>query len=321
MPSSGPAEAHRPSGRGLDSFPSPGYLPSGAVLSSSRSPGRRPPASREGRWKSFPGQRGRHRRRLHVRHISRGSRYTLYRRPRCPSSYLLGGLPDASESDDFPKPSISPVPLIGPDGFKGLDVDGFANERPSPPNRADLPQGQGLDHDVSEGGGLSRARNDRKEGGVGGELTEPLVPAASADQVEPVDRFPGETHELVECPAIFQGQALQDATHGLGRRQGRPLARAPAKSADGFGHARRVQEIRAVRVNKGPERRSFVRESGQLVIAKSPVRGPFLAALLQQPEAGDVLEKAGAAGDSSLVGEIGGEDIGVDQGGGQLPPT
>src|SRR4030043_2246693 len=175
MPSSGPAEAHRPSGRGPDSFPSPGFLPSGAVLSSSRSRGRRPPASRVGRWKSFPGQRGRHRRRLPVRLISRGSRHRLYRRPRCPSSYLLGGLPDTSEPDDFPKPSISLVPLIGPDGFKGLDVDGFANDRPDLSNRADMPQGKGLDHDVSEGGGLGGARNDRKAGGVGGELTDPLA--------------------------------------------------------------------------------------------------------------------------------------------------
>src|SRR4030067_2721225 len=110
------------------------------------------------------------------------------------------------------------------------------------------------------------------------------VAASPSDHMDLIDRLPGQSAEFVECPAVFKSQTLQDAARGRGRGPGRFLSRAQAKTTDGLNHAWRVHEIRAVRVNKGPERRGFSDPPGQLLIAPSPARSPFLPAPLHNTE-------------------------------------
>ena len=111
-----------------------------------------------------------------------------------------------------------------------------------------------------------------------------------------------------------EGQALEDAADdgpGLDRLG---LPGAGAELADPLRHVARGREAAVVRVDERAQGRGLRGERDELV---EPVVAALLrpgpAALVQEPEAGDVAEQADRAGDAALVGQVRGEGPVVDQ--------
>jgi hypothetical protein len=114
-----------------------------------------------------------------------------------------------------------------------------------------------------------------------------------------VDRGAGDRDELVGDPGGRRGDGLEDAAHHLGT--GGPGAE-PGRGPDLRLHVGRRQEAGIGKVN-GPDRPGHAgRRRDQLLDGRV---APCGAALLEEPEAGHVLQEADTAERPGLIGEVG----------------
>ena len=98
------------------------------------------------------------------------------------------------------------------EGFLGqeeLDGKRFFDDLAQMLARFDVAEGERLDEDVADGGGLDRTGDDLHAGGIGGELVEELAAAAAADDVEFLDLMADEAFERAEGFGVSQREAFQ----------------------------------------------------------------------------------------------------------------
>ena len=180
--------------------------------------------------------------------------------------------------------------------------------------RGELAEPHGLHDEVADCGRLDGAGEDGQPGGACGPPAEELVLRAAADDVHLGGGRAGRVLQQANRLRVPEGQALQDAAGdgpGLDRLS---LSGAGAELADPLRHVPRGREAAVVRVDERAQGRGLGRERDELV---EPVVAAFLrpgpAALVQEPEAGDVAEQAGRPGDATFVGQVRGEGPVVDQ--------
>jgi len=183
----------------------------------------------------------------------------------------------------------------------------------------ELTGGESLDEDVAEGGGLDRSGEDTTAGGVGGHLAEEGIASAAADDVDDRDRLAGDHFETLDDPAVFEGEAFQDAAHG-GARAGRGrLAALDAEVGEAGGHVSWGDKGRVIGVDEvGKGGRSFGEADKVGVGVALSLEPPGAATLLEEPESHNVLEEANGIEDTNLVREIGGHGGGRQDGAGGL---
>ena len=159
--------------------------------------------------------------------------------------------------------------------------------------------------DIAGGGGLDGSGLDAESGGVGGHLIEEFVLPAAAHDVERGRHLGHELGEAADHAAVFEGEALKDGANQLGIVGWSGLAGFFDPIENRLRHVAGLLELGCVGVDK----RRGLGLSGHLdhcaIVDIFALFGPDAAAFLEEPHAGDVREKAGAAFETLLVREAG----------------
>ena len=136
-------------------------------------------------------------------------------------------------------------------------------------------------------------------------MGEEGILATAADDVEHVEREGGQFLEPVEDGAIAEREGFHDETCNLCIGLGDGLTGLLAVFADGTEHRGRIGEHRVVGVDERTEGFAALlhfAEGLEVVVLAHAL--PFLAALFENPHAGDVLEETCGAFDTAFVGEV-----------------
>ncbi len=225
--------------------------------------------------------------------------------PGCGSDARRRGLTPA---DDLRQPSGYRADARRP-GLVAAQVLGRPDERPQAFEIArQQPVRAGLDEDVAERRRLDRPGDHRQPAGVGGELAEQRVAGAAADEVDDVDRAPGQARRVARRSARYAGARLSrmhrtSAGRDRRRRAGRPRGRRPRSApacrpaAGTTGSSGSMTRTAGRQLAGGGEQRRRGR-------SRRPVALPGPHRLLQQPQAHHVAQVADRAVDAALVGEV-----------------
>lgn len=168
-----------------------------------------------------------------------------------------------------------------------------------------MAEGDGLEDDVAERGGFDRSGDDGATSGVGCELVQQFVLAATTDDVKHLSFQAGDFFDLTQGAVVLQGEAFQDTAGDGSGSDGFWLFRFAAKRGDLGGHAAGGDEARVGEVDDRGERRGISGEFGEgAVVDVVAFGGPLAAAFLDHPQADDVFQKTHGAAVAEFIGEI-----------------
>ena len=118
----------------------------------------------------------------------------------------------------------------------------------------------------------------------------------------------GDGREQVDRLRVLQRETLEDAAHDRARLDRLRLACVRAERAHPRRHVAGIGEGGVVGIDERLQRGRVLRERDELVERVLPaLLRPHTAALVDEPEPGDVAKQAERAADAALVGEIRGE--------------
>jgi hypothetical protein len=131
---------------------------------------------------------------------------------------------------------------------------------------------------------------------------ERLVAGAAADDVELRRRRAGDRREQADDLGVLEREALEDAARDRGDVAGLRLPRRGAEVDDALRHVARGGEGRVVGVDERAERLGALRRRDELVEGEVATGGgPAPAALVEEPEPGDVPSRRKAPTPPSFV--------------------
>ena len=112
--------------------------------------------------------------------------------------------------------------------------------------------GPQLSEQVAHGGGFYRTREDGPFAGVRRKLIQQSALASAADNVNDVNPVGGEFLKVAEHLAIFSRQTFVATTDQFTFRPWNALPGFAAMLLDGFGHVRRIQKNRIIKIEDRP---------------------------------------------------------------------
>lgn len=189
--------------------------------------------------------------------------------------------------------------------MEGAEGIGVADDFAGGGEGWDVTEGDGLEHDVTGGGGFSGAGEDGNAGSIGGELIEEIVVAAAADDVETIDLLVSELFDLAKGAAIKERETFEGAANEAAFGLGGGLAGAAAELDELRDHVFGREKFVRGRIDEGGERLSVAGEGGECgVIEVASFAGPLAFAFLEKPESADVFEEADGIAIADFVGEV-----------------